>query len=402
MIEFAALKLLGGTSYNDEMILTDAMKLACLAQRLPIEFNSCTYTQQVKEMEQIEGHMRVCLKIDPGFESMQTVSASEPLLSEAAYVVMSNENFDAPNAFKMVLQGYSINKGDRGELLTLFILTLARDAAVGPPVNRWQAKQRWNSIPQLLGNLFRHPTSPSTPHFKHIDVLKMNGTTISPNGISAYKHSIQKEFANSAVYVTHWIKVHEHRLLTAEYLLGLLARGAGMLCANGHPGIDFVKPFLLKGLLLSRENLSTILGQVKTDSKFTDTPDLSLFDKMDPFALGLFGVGGILSTAPIIRIVFAFAAKTPSLQLVRVQTIPAPGQPDYVTYDIWCSGLSPDILAPVSAQKVDVWDALLQASYGWDKLYQMGDKTAQNIRRSMNPGAASQDAHWKQWYESRG
>jgi hypothetical protein len=126
------MKLLGGVPYTHQN-LESYQKLACLAQRLPIEFHSTTYTEQLEEMNQVEGHLRVCLKIDAGFESMQTVSPSEPLFSEAAYWIMQDASFNAIEAMKSVLGGFSIHKGDQGELLVMLLLTLARDAAVGPP-----------------------------------------------------------------------------------------------------------------------------------------------------------------------------------------------------------------------------------------------------------------------------
>jgi hypothetical protein len=48
--------------------------------------------------------MQVCLKIYAGFESMITVSASESLLTEAAYFVMVQQAFDAPVQFTSVLE----------------------------------------------------------------------------------------------------------------------------------------------------------------------------------------------------------------------------------------------------------------------------------------------------------
>ena len=111
IIQFGAMKLLGGVPYTHQS-LNDHQTLACLAQRLPIEFHSTTYLEQSQEMEQIEGHLRVCLKIDAGFEGMQTVSPSEPLFSEAAYWIMHHETFDAVRAMKMVLGGFAIHKGD--------------------------------------------------------------------------------------------------------------------------------------------------------------------------------------------------------------------------------------------------------------------------------------------------
>jgi hypothetical protein len=64
---------------------------------------------------------------------MVTVSASEPLLSEAAYSVMAQPSFNVPKAMKSVLEGFSINKGDRGEFLIMLLFTIARDKAVGTP-----------------------------------------------------------------------------------------------------------------------------------------------------------------------------------------------------------------------------------------------------------------------------
>ena len=81
---FAVGKLLNADPSTRD--LTQDQMLACLSQRLPIQFNSTTYISQTAERKQVEGHMRVCLKIDAAFESMETVSSSEPLLSEAAYI----------------------------------------------------------------------------------------------------------------------------------------------------------------------------------------------------------------------------------------------------------------------------------------------------------------------------
>jgi len=131
IVQFAAMKLLGGEEYAHKFVFNDDQKLACLAQRLPIEFNSTTYPAQSQEMKQVEGHLRVFLKVDARFESMMTVSASEPLLSEVAYWVMQNPAFDPPEVLKLILGRFSVHKSDRGELLVMMLLTLAQDSAVG-------------------------------------------------------------------------------------------------------------------------------------------------------------------------------------------------------------------------------------------------------------------------------
>ena len=78
--------------------------------------------------------MRILLRLDAGFESLLTVSASEPLLSEVAYWMMyPDTKFKAAETLKSCLDGYDIHKGDRGELLVMLLFTLARDCAVGYP-----------------------------------------------------------------------------------------------------------------------------------------------------------------------------------------------------------------------------------------------------------------------------
>src|SRR5260370_39394772 len=67
IITFAATKLLNAEPDKVEE-LTDDQRLACLSQRIPLEFNSTTYIAQANERKQVEGHMRVCLKIDAAFE----------------------------------------------------------------------------------------------------------------------------------------------------------------------------------------------------------------------------------------------------------------------------------------------------------------------------------------------
>ena len=98
IVSFAAMKLLNGELNADEE-LTSHQKLACLSQRIPLEFNSTTYIDQVSERKQVEDYMRVCFTIDAASESMVTVSASEPLLSEAAYMIMARPSNGYENYF---------------------------------------------------------------------------------------------------------------------------------------------------------------------------------------------------------------------------------------------------------------------------------------------------------------
>jgi len=142
--------------------LTQDQTLACLSQQLPMQFNSTTYISKTAERKQVEGHMQVCFKIDAAFEGMETVSSSEPLRSEAAYVIMARESFDPLKSFKSALEGFAIHKADRSEFLALLLFTLARDQPVGPPDKNRHSKHRFfDFAPFMHRYLFKKSLSAS-------------------------------------------------------------------------------------------------------------------------------------------------------------------------------------------------------------------------------------------------
>jgi hypothetical protein len=380
IIQFAAAKLLNADHTIEEF--TDDQALACLAQRIPIEFNSTNYISQQKERRQVEGHMRVCLKIDASFETMTTTSSSEPILSEAAYFIMQKRSFNAPRALKSVMEGFSISKGDRGEFLLLLLLILARDSTVGPADDYGQpiTRQRWFGLSKFLyGQIFRTKANPSP---------SMDATSISA------MEMLQKDFPQAQLHFSHFIKVHEYKAIDLTSLLLLQGRGAGVLCANNQTGVDAINVFLMDGTKLVRNNAGLILHQVKNDAKYGSKPQQKLFDLMDPYHLGILNASD--SAVPVIKIGFALASRRLCLHVVRHDPTE-----DYnaVVYEIWCAGLSPSIFSPIESNERGVWDSLLQASYGWKELYNATSTVAADLRRSAVPGAALDSGHYARWAE---
>ncbi|KAH7909760.1 hypothetical protein BJ138DRAFT_1154518 [Hygrophoropsis aurantiaca] len=386
ILQFAAWKLMGGQEIVPARDLKIAQKLACLSSRLPIEFTSTTYTHP-EEMEQVADHMRYCLQVDPGLEGMTTVSPSEPLLSEAAYWIMQDKDFDAPRSLQTILGGFSVHKGDRGELLVMLLLTLARDASVGPPDRDGMPKRRWTTVPEFFSCLFRAQTDILNPSI---------GQVVGPNGVLENSMTFQKQFSGAHIYFNHIIKVHQQSFLDTVLLAGLFYRGTAVLCGSSQSAIDGIIPICM-GDELKPENMSVILWQSKNDAKYTSSVQTSLFDSMDPFALGIFPKDNnhfARSTTPLIRIVFALAAKKPSIQVVRVTEGAADA---FTTYDIWCAGLSPDIFFPINFLQTEVWASLLEATYGWRDIYKPDGPVQPDLIRSSNPGVAKDAGHWS-WY----
>jgi hypothetical protein len=306
--------------------------------------------------------MRVCLKIDAALESMQTVSSSEPLLSEAAYAIMTLQSFDPLKSFKALQEGFSIHKSDHGEFLALLLLTLARDEAVGPPDRNGRPQRRSFDFASFISkHLFRDSTT------------------------SALK-TLKQDFPTGRMHFNHFIKLPDYKSIDKECLLLLMTRGAGVLCVNNHTSIDAVNVFLRSCTKLSIDNFGLILYQIKDDPRYTHNPQPD-FNLMNPYKVGILEATD--APVPVIRVFFALAARIQCLHVTRHDPSPTYNA---VVHDIWCAGLSCDILKSIELH-TDIWDGLLKASYSWKQIYEAETDIAADLRRSMNPGAADDGGH---------
>ncbi|TFY78103.1 hypothetical protein EWM64_g5907 [Hericium alpestre] len=379
--QFAELKLLGRVVKREQK-LQDSERLACLSQRLPIEFQTTRYNTSDAERRQVENHMRVCLKVSDDLQSMTTINPSEPILSEAAFRIMdSREDFNVPSALRDVLQGFSVHQGDRGELVALLLLTMARDQAVHDSIANGVPREQSRMVPvtAFLSHLFGSSAAPG--------ILSATPSVVKDGSLDA-NVKLCDQFKDSHLHFNHFVKVHEHNMVNRKYLWRLMSRGAAVLCA------DAITPFTYKDKVLNEENIGVILWQIKNNPAYTSTIKREFYDPlMNPHILGILDSGE--TTVPIIRVVLALAGNTPALKSVPC-TPGATGQ--FTSYDIWCSGMSPKFYGPITeGSSKEVWDALLHASRGWEKLYSEGDKESQQLRMSMNPGAATDPRFFQEW-----
>jgi hypothetical protein len=94
--------------------LSTVEKMACMSVRLALEFNVKTLRAQDIERKLVD---RVCLYLDPGFDTAITIVPSEPLLAEASYLLMRSPAFDLPHSLLTQLELPGLDKGSRGELI---------------------------------------------------------------------------------------------------------------------------------------------------------------------------------------------------------------------------------------------------------------------------------------------
>lgn len=382
------MKLINKTSLYNTLELSKHDMLACLSQRIPIEFISTHYVPSEwrqkfveEETRQVESHMRICLKIEREIETMTTVAASEPLLSEASFLLMQMKGFSAPNALKEVLSGFAVAKGDRGEFLVLLQAILARDSVVremNPSLESfWSAslnysdRKEWDRMIPL--DKFLH------------QLLRI------PKGSELAKEVAK--FKGARLHFNHFVKLHESDVINAQCLTALFTRGAGELCSTGQKSIDIIIPVLLPpdpsnpGLfVVDSRRIVLIAIQVKNDFKFKAKPQFHLCDSM------VKTLKECNAPKALFRIVFALASDEPAMRFEEKDG----------GYNIYCAGLSPDVLPQVKEEEKSTWDGLLQAYRPWGSIYVEGKgANAAEVpnRASMNPGTALAQGFWRNWYE---
>lgn len=384
LVEFAAKKLIKFDLASWPSELSPKQELACLSARLPIEFMSSTSTESTRdERDQIANHMRVCLSVDESFRKFTSLNPSEPIVSEGAYLLMNNSRirFHAPAALSRVLTGFSVHQGDRGELVALLALTMARDRVVSQQRLRIQ-----DGVFGVVPFLEALVTRPSKESERFCDVLR-----IKP---SVYRDSndknvtLEKAFAEVNLHFNHFVKRQQQNNLDEETTKGFIARCAAIMAANSQGGYDAALITVRGNAVVVQKTRGLIIIQVKNDTHYTATVEPLLFDKMDPVSMGFIGPKQTLET-PIIRVVFALAAARPAIRYVQTQK-----QGNFTSYDIWIAGLSPEVLAVIAKQDQAIWDALLSASRGWDKMYQHWDPTTASLLKNMAPMVADAEDFW--------
>lgn len=359
--------------------LTAEQKLACLSARMPIEFMSSTPTTQ--EQDQIANHMRICLSVDESFHRMISLNPSEPILSDGAAIVMNNNAvaFHAPAALSHILTGFSINQGDRGELVAMLAYTIARDSVVHHSTTT--SMDGIFGVVPFLRALIRKPKQ-ETQLFR--DVLEAKPAVFR---VGTDKNAtLESAFKDINMYFNHFIKRQEQDHFDEEAMRGLLARSAAIVGAHRQSTFDFLFPTARgRRTVVAKTTTGLILAQVKFNTKYSDTIDTTLFDGMNPFRMGFIDENETLET-PIIRIVFAMAAKKPSVQYVTTQK---PGK--FTSYDIWVSGLRHEMYGVIDEADQSTWTTLLSASTrkDWETAYKHPDHNTVTLLTSMNPMVAS-------------
>lgn len=299
--------------------------LACLSVRFALEFMDASDIART----QVERHMRLCLKATAGRDFLVTLAGSEPLLAEAAYELMEGTRSNPVNLLANHSDLNCVDRGRRGELVAALIIMQACDAARAASQG-----QRWVCVDAFMQELLSQGK---------YTILKGSFPTL-------YRENEKKKFTatfkDHGIWFNHVIKVEKENMLSANHLWKFILRGAMVMCSNNQGGVDIVIPICYMKKPLSRNSVTAIMVQVKNSVTYKLTIDKTLFDRMDPIALGLFPkshvVGGVTVKAvdpkPVIRIVFALATSDAGVNFPEARQ--RQHHPDkFTSFDVWCAGL---------------------------------------------------------------
>jgi hypothetical protein len=397
---------------NLQLKFTAHQQCAVLSQRLALEINSATYiisgsTRNYdmlhKLQTQIASHMRVYVAFPRDLTTVRGIAASEPVLSEAASVIMRTYNhFELSQALLDVLNSFAIDHGDRGELVVAALFMRARDLYVVQKRPSLFPNDRSRfcpvfSVKDLLSYLFEGES---------LETMLKSLPSVCRRDFPSRSRVFRDVFKNTYMHFSHLIKTFKTRVITRQYLLGIMARGAAALGANNQQGYDMVYPFLYGTGDLVIENVGSIIVQVKNHAD-NMTPSSGLFKAMDPFVCKLLSADHDSSdfTVPIIRIVFYLGGENTGLKHMEhephsdgAQTLDAAGRSMFTSYDFWCSGIDPGVLRPVEEKKLLNWKQLLGKTYKWGGLFSAS--SAPDVRCSQYPGGGTDKYHYEAWMKS--
>jgi len=261
--------------------------------------------------------------------------------------------------------------------VAMLALTIARDRTLGLLNDK---KNGVFGVLAFLQKLISRPLK-STPSFP--DIMQIKPSVFQ--GPDDQYITLQSAFNNVNLYFNHFVKRQQQNKLDKKLMRKFIARCAAVMGANNQVGLDMATP-MFKGDVVKENTQSLIMYQIKNDPHYGATVQPRLFDLMDPVALGFIDVGEKLEL-PIIRIVFALGGRTCAISHVEKQELG-----NFTSYDIWISGLSPEVFCVVDENDQDTWNMLLSASRGWQKMYRHRDDITAAMMQNMNPLAADEEA----------
>ncbi|KAK0205621.1 hypothetical protein DFS33DRAFT_1258736 [Desarmillaria ectypa] len=222
----------------------DVFKMALVDIRVMIEYEPRREKARRLQQEMVRGHMRVAFSVPEHREYMRSGNPSEPILAEAAAISTYEELVDPVDVIYRLLEENLISKGERGELVSRLLLTLAWDAAIHtlmlnkihPPMSyaHRDGKAVYSRPMRLLDYL------PELLQPNHLNVVLQSTPDNCVGG-----ETFAEAFKYAYVYFTHFGRAAAPDAINSGSGLAAFIRGLAYMGSPGNPVFDIFLPLLI-------------------------------------------------------------------------------------------------------------------------------------------------------------
>ncbi|KAH8113007.1 hypothetical protein DFH11DRAFT_356438 [Phellopilus nigrolimitatus] len=263
MVNLARAKLIA-SSKPDIAEMTDDAKLAVLAVRLLLDFNTSQADRQARMVRLVQNHMAIAFSIPKHREALSVGYPSEPILAEAAARQM-NVMRNSCNAMSiaLLLQEFVerglVDKGERGELVARLIFTLAYDEAA-EAYERDTSENRKDPVDESSDCPFYSRGVP----LKYF-IVALFGKTHAEHTFKSHPDNVrngqtfEQAFERAWVRFTHFQRAGNSSVISTEAAWAAAARAMAFQSSSGHAGMDIFIPVVLRDEKLQEEIMTGIL-----------------------------------------------------------------------------------------------------------------------------------------------
>ncbi|TFK36232.1 hypothetical protein BDQ12DRAFT_254389 [Crucibulum laeve] len=352
MVAFAKMKLTGMDYGGSDISKTEPLPLrsvlAALSTRLLLDFEPRREAGREMEKQLIEGNMRIVYSVLRHREYFRSGTPSEPILAEAATVVMrelTEKNFTIPALLSSFVNNGFLEKGESGELVGRLLLTTVFDKTVE-----------------------EHPNVEIINPSVHLFAFLRNLLGPANFGLLLNTHAnkktadttFQDDFKNARVRFTHFARFGKDNRYTPRTLLAAFVRGMAIQCSRNQKMIDLVIPIIMNDVGLQEEIVAPLLIQIKNKVKhevvLIDQAQLGQGDSEQGFFYSVDPSG--TTKKPYIAITMQFGVTSATPFIIRNGVSSRNNQSHRPCYDIELNGFTPE-LYPITESHQPAYKQLL-------------------------------------------
>ncbi|KAF8325288.1 uncharacterized protein EI90DRAFT_2189645 [Cantharellus anzutake] len=220
-------------------------RIAALGVRIGITFDITTQASRITESELVESHMRVVYAIPEHREFMHTGSPSEPILAEAAARCLNDPldgrgiEMQGPEILAQACEKGLLAKGERGELCSRLLVTIAHDIAL----------KQSHSVPKKHSpDPYFHRPVPVVDFLKALFAKPFDAMVLEAQSVTAKADipDLQTAFSNAYVFFSHFALAKNSEMLSAPNPAVALLGGMALQAKDNQKSIDAVIPIHMR------------------------------------------------------------------------------------------------------------------------------------------------------------